>query len=69
MNAQDIRPRDEEIRKLIAVRAYEIWENHGRPHGCDAMHWREAEQDILGCLQGPITTGAMSTVPGQPCQM
>ena len=28
-------PTREGIRQLIAVRAYEMWENQGRQHGCD----------------------------------
>jgi hypothetical protein len=40
------------LRKLIAERAYELWENQGKPHGCDLIHWREAEQEIMDCL-GP----------------
>ena len=42
--------REAAIRQLIAVRAYEMWENQGRPHGCDLIHWRQAEQDVTGCL-------------------
>ena len=42
--------REQMIRQLIAVRAYEIWESQGRPHGHDAAHWRQAEQDITACL-------------------
>ena len=40
------------VRRLIAERAYELWENQGKPHGCDLIHWREAEQEIMDCL-GP----------------
>ncbi|HYZ20532.1 MAG TPA: DUF2934 domain-containing protein [Rhodopila sp.] len=63
---QDKRARDAEIRKLIAVRAYEIWENHGRPHGYHAHHWREAEQEILSCLQDAGDTEEMRSAPRQP---
>ena len=38
------------VRRLIAERAYELWENQGKPHGCDLIHWREAEQEIMECL-------------------
>ena len=38
------------IQKLIAERAYELWEKQGRPRGCDLIHWREAEQEIMDCL-------------------
>ena len=51
MNEIDPAMQSASIRKLIAERAYELWENHGRPHGCDAIHWRAAEQEIMECLQ------------------
>jgi len=38
------------IHKLIAERAYELWENHGRPHGYDLINWLEAEQEIKSCV-------------------
>ncbi len=38
------------LRQLIAVRAYEMWENQGRPQGYDAIHWCQAEQDVLGSM-------------------
>jgi Protein of unknown function (DUF2934) len=43
--------KDAAIQKLIAERAYELWENQGRPHGCDLIHWHEAEQEIMDCLK------------------
>ena len=49
------------MQKLIAERAYELWENQGRPRGCDLIHWREAEQEIMDCLartQGDSLTAA-----------
>jgi hypothetical protein len=47
------------IQKLIAERAYELWENHGRPHGFDLIQWREAEQEIMACLEhGSVPHGA-----------
>jgi hypothetical protein len=39
------------VHKLIAERAYELWENQGRPYGCDMIHWREAEREIVDCLE------------------
>jgi Protein of unknown function (DUF2934) len=42
------------IKQLIAERAYELWENQGRPHGCDLIHWHEAEQEIMKSMEpGP----------------
>jgi hypothetical protein len=43
--------KDEEIRKLIAARAYELWESHGRPRGCDLINWQQAEQEIMSSLE------------------
>lgn len=30
----------------ISRRAYEIWENEGRPEGSDLRHWLQAEQEL-----------------------
>jgi hypothetical protein len=49
---------DEQIRKLVAIRAYELWENQGRPRGCDVVHWYQAEQDVVGCVANGKATGA-----------
>ncbi len=34
--------RDERVR----VRAHQLWEAEGQPHGRDAEHWRRAEEEI-----------------------
>jgi Protein of unknown function (DUF2934) len=34
--------RDQQIRDV----AYAIWESEGRPTGCEAKHWKEAEAQI-----------------------
>jgi hypothetical protein len=45
------RPKDNEaLRKLIAVRAYELWESQGKPHGRDVINWHQAEQEIMSCV-------------------
>jgi hypothetical protein len=36
-----------EITKEIALRAYYIWENEGRPEGREHDHWARAEAEIL----------------------
>ena len=51
MNQKDDAATHAAIQKLIAERAYELWENQGRPHGCDLIHWREAEQEIMNCVE------------------
>ena len=50
MNEINPATRSAAIQKLIAERAYELWENQGRPHGCDLIHWHEAEREIMDCL-------------------
>jgi hypothetical protein len=32
--------------QLISVRAYQLWEQEGRPHGRDQAHWLEAEREL-----------------------
>lgn len=31
---------------LVARRAYEIWEDEGRPHGRDREHWLKAVEEL-----------------------
>jgi hypothetical protein len=50
-------PIPDAVQQLIAARAYEIWENQGRPVGHHILHWQQAEQDILGSL--PAAFGTM----------
>ncbi len=47
---------------LIRIRAYEIWEDHGRPQGCEEQHWAQAKQEIEeaereAAAQSPSGTG------------
>jgi hypothetical protein len=64
MNSTDEQARQAAIRKLIAVRAYEMWENQGRPAGCDAIHWRQAEQDVMSSVSN--SPQAPSAPPAAP---
>jgi len=34
----------------IAARAYEIWEQEGRPTGKAEEHWRRAEQEVAAAM-------------------
>jgi hypothetical protein len=49
-------PMTEEIRQLIAARAYSIWEREGQPHGRQAEHWAMAEAELFG--KQPAKTAA-----------
>ena len=45
----DGKAREKELREqTIRERAYEIWEEAGRPHGKDVGHWLSAEQQLGG---------------------
>jgi Protein of unknown function (DUF2934) len=64
VNSPCQQPSEAQIRRLIAVRAYELWENQGRPRGYDVINWRQAEQDVMSALsenakapQGATTGG------------
>jgi len=53
---------------LIAQRAYEIWEEAGRPHGLDREHWfratAEIEQAVLVNGDAPVHATAATVVSG-----
>jgi hypothetical protein len=44
LRATDVTARLDEER--IRERAYGIWIEEGRPHGCDLAHWRRACQEL-----------------------
>ncbi len=37
---------DQDIENRIRERAYEIWEEEGRPEGREAQHWQQAAGEI-----------------------
>lgn len=47
---------DNTLRQLIEIRAYELWENDGRPDGQDVIHWCIAERELLGAAENPGDT-------------
>ena len=55
----------------IAIKAHEIWESEGRPHGRDQTHWDQAKEiialhDSMGDTLLPRDTGAFE--PEEPTQ-
>ena len=62
LKTSEARAQDEALRKLIAERAYEIWESQGRPHGCDLTHWHQAEQEIMDCVRRDLQSGGGSYI-------
>ena len=56
--------------KRIAERAYQLWEQEGRPEGRDREHWMEAERSLDGSgavepAQSLPNTGASSSRASQ----
>lgn len=47
LSEKDEAARNAAIHKLIAERAYELWEKQGRPYGYDVIHWLEAEHKLI----------------------
>jgi hypothetical protein len=48
--------------ELVRLRAYEIWESEGRPHGRDTAHWLLAEAELRHVATG---AGLAETPPKQ----
>ena len=48
-------------RDLIRRRAYQLWENAGRPDGRDLEHWLQAEHEMVARGEGGSRVG----VPGE----
>ena len=49
----------------IKQRAYQIWENEGRPHGRDREHWERASREIEAEAK-PGKAAARSKPAGKP---
>lgn len=47
----------------IRARAYEIWENEGRPQGREAQHWEQARQEYQQSAN-ETAPAASETIPG-----
>ena len=47
--------------EAISRRAYEIWEQEGRPENCDLRHWLQAEQELNGTSGTNGTSSASSS--------
>jgi hypothetical protein len=48
--------------EIVRLRAYQIWEAEGRPHGRDQAHWYQAEREV-GAKPAAVTAPARAT-PG-----
>jgi hypothetical protein len=58
--------RDGALHELIAVRAFELWESHGRPDGHDLTDWRQAEDEIMTCVGESVKIEASTVQSASP---
>jgi hypothetical protein len=56
--------RTPDLDREVARRAYEIWEDEGRPNGRDRDHWARAEQAVLADT-APAPTAEATTAPAK----
>jgi hypothetical protein len=50
-NASVMSPSEGDVRELIALRAYELYLEHGADGGNEVTDWLTAEAEVLSCLQ------------------
>lgn len=41
-----------QVETWIRERAYAIWEQEGRPQGCERQHWEQATRDVMSRNKG-----------------
>jgi len=41
-------PEQQPSQEDVAIRAWEIWEQEGRPEGRSAEHWNRAQEELRG---------------------
>jgi hypothetical protein len=47
---------DDDRARRIRERAHRLWEQEGRPEGREALHWHEAERQLVAEEEGTTTT-------------
>ena len=55
---------DQDREERITVRAHQLWEAEGRPHGRDGEHWHRAEEEIDA--EGTASSRAFADAAGTP---
>lgn len=45
-----------ELESRIRQRAYAIWEQSGRPEGCERQHWEQAAREVLASSRTSAAT-------------
>lgn len=54
---------DEKLRQEIRRRAYEIWEQEGRPTGLHMDHWLRAEREVSAGFPTAAAVGKRTKAP------
>jgi hypothetical protein len=57
--SQSLSTSHEASAELISRRAYEIWEQEGRPEGRDLQHWLQAEQELSAKSNGSTQSASL----------
>lgn len=65
-NASIIPPSADELRDLIARRAYELYEQRGAGYGDELSDWLSAEQEAIGVLLTQPSDVAIEQIPLRP---
>ena len=56
----------EDLEEQIRRRAYEIWEESGRPEGMESEHWEQAAREIAASAVDQPSVGDTAGTPQQP---
>ncbi len=65
MPENEDKPDTERVRKRIEERAYVLWEQEGRPEGCDLDHWLRAGAEIAAGGAEQPNPAASAARPGR----
>jgi hypothetical protein len=52
--------------QFISIRAYQLWEQEGRPDGRDQAHWFEAERQLQELQCGSFVENSSASVAMEP---
>jgi hypothetical protein len=50
----------------VSIRAYELWEQEGRPDGRDQAHWFEAERQLQKLQRGSLVEKPLASLATNP---
>ncbi len=56
-----------ESKEKIRIRAHQLWEQAGKPHGYDVDHWLQAEKELLlNSVAAAPLTDMIREAPAEP---